>query len=255
MKDIMEDISAYETGITGDDPPHITAIVLAAGKGSRMNSDIPKQFMMLEGHPVIYYSLKAFQESSVNDIILVTGEEYLDYCRTDIVDKYNISKVRAIVSGGAQRYDSVRNGLAAANVAKYVLIHDGARPCITGKIIEDSVNCVKKYGACTVGVPVKDTIKIVDGDHLGVDTPDRSRLWQVQTPQSFDRELLLACYERLRGEKGLQITDDTMIIERYSNVRTKVIMGAYENLKITTPEDLKIASNFLKKDVDTKMVK
>lgn len=255
MKDIMEDISVDETGIMGDDTPHITAIVLAAGKGSRMNSDIPKQFMMLEGYPVIYYSLKAFQESPVNDIILVTGEEYLDYCKTDIVDKYNISKVRAIVSGGAQRYDSVRNGLTAANGAKYVLIHDGARPCITGKIIEDSVDCVKKYKACTVGVPVKDTIKIVDGDQLGVDTPDRSRLWQVQTPQSFDRELLLACYERLRGEKGLLITDDTMIIERYSDVRTKVIMGAYENLKITTPEDLKIASNFLKKDVDTKMVK
>lgn len=232
-----------------------TAIVLAAGKGSRMHSDIPKQFMTLGDYPVLYYSLKAFQDSPVDDIILVTGEDYVEYCRNDIVDRYNITKVRKIVTGGAERYDSVHNGLIAADGAKYVLIHDGARPCITQKIITDSIDAVKIYSACTVGVPVKDTIKIVDEDQMGVDTPDRSRLWQVQTPQSFNRELLLTCYDGLAHDKCQVITDDTMIVERYSSVRTKVIMGAYENLKITTPEDLKIASNFLKKDVDTKMVK
>ncbi len=233
----------------------VTAIVLAAGKGSRMHSDIPKQFMMLESYPVLYYSLRAFQDSPVDEIVLVTGEDSVDYCRKDIVDRYNLTKVSKIVTGGAERYDSVHNGLIAADGAKYVLIHDGARPCITQKIIEDSIDAVKVYSACTVGVPVKDTIKIVDGDQMGVETPDRSRLWQVQTPQSFDRDLLLACYDGLAHDKCQVITDDTMIVERYSSVRTKVIMGAYENLKITTPEDLKIASNFLKKDVDTKMVK
>lgn len=233
----------------------ITAIVLAAGKGSRMHSDIPKQFMMLGDKPVIYYSLMTFQKSLVDDIILVTGEEYLEYCRTEIVSKYNITKVRDIVQGGKERYDSVLKGLETAAGAKYVIIHDGARPCITDEMISDSIECVKKYGACTVGVPVKDTIKIVDDDHMGVETPDRARLWQIQTPQSFDRELLLGCYDKLMEEKCVNITDDTMIIERYSDVRTKVIMGAYENLKITTPGDLKIAANFLKKDVDTKMVK
>ena len=234
---------------------NITAIVLAAGKGSRMHSDTPKQFMMLGGYPVLYYALKAFQDSEVNDIILVTGDEYVDFCRENIVDAYDLSKVKAIVIGGAERYDSVRLGLMAAEGAKYVLIHDGARPCITQKIISDSIETVKKYAACTVGVPVKDTIKIVDYDQMGVDTPDRSKLWQIQTPQSFDRELLLSCYDRLGLEKYTAITDDTMIVERYSEVRTKVIMGDYENIKITTPEDLKIALNFLKKDVDTKIVK
>ena len=185
----------------------------------------------------------------------MTGDEYVDFCRESIVDAYDLSKVKAIVTGGAERYDSVRLGLMAAEGAKYVLIHDGARPCITQKIISDSIETVKKYAACTVGVPVKDTIKIVDSDQMGVDTPDRSKLWQIQTPQSFDRELLLGCYDRLGLEKYTVITDDTMIVERYSEVRTKVIMGDYENIKITTPEDLKIALNFLKKDVDTKMVK
>ncbi len=237
------------------DGGRITAIILAAGKGSRMRSDIPKQFMILKDYPVLYYSLKAFQESPVDDIVLVAGEDSVEYCRKDIVDRYNLTKVSKIVAGGAERYDSVHNGLIAADGARYVLIHDGARPCITQKIIRDSIDAVKVYSACTVGVPVKDTIKIVDGNQMGVETPDRSRLWQVQTPQSFDRGLLLTCYDGLAHDKCQVITDDTMIVERYSSVRTKVIMGAYENLKITTPEDLKIASNFLKKDVDTKMVK
>ena len=144
------------------DEVKVTAIVLAAGKGSRMHSDIPKQFMTLGDYPVLYYSLKAFQDSPVDDIILVTGEDYVEYCRNDIVDRYNITKVRKIVTGGAERYDSVHNGLIAADGAKYVLIHDGARPCITQKIITDSIDAVKIYSACTVGVPVKDTIKIVD---------------------------------------------------------------------------------------------
>ena len=233
----------------------ITAIVLAAGIGSRMHSDIPKQFMLLGDYPVLYYSLRAFQDSPVDDIVLVTGEDSVEYCRKDIVERYNLTKVRKIVTGGAERYDSVRNGLIAANGAKYVLIHDGARPCITQKIIRDSIDAVNVYSACTVGVPVKDTIKIVDEEQMGVDTPDRSRLWQIQTPQSFDRELLLGCYAKLGEDKNAHITDDTMIVERYSKVKTKVIWGAYENIKITTPEDLKIASNFLKKDVDTKTLK
>lgn len=233
----------------------ITAIVLAAGKGSRMHSDIPKQFMMIGRFPVLYYSLKAFQESPVDEIILVTSEDSVDFCREDIVERYDLNKVSRIVAGGAERYDSVRNGLIAADGAKYVLIHDGARPCIDQKIIADSIANVKIYNACTVGVPVKDTIKVVDSDHMGVDTPDRSTLWQIQTPQSFDRSLLLNCYDKMARESGITITDDTMIVERYSNTRTKVIMGTYENLKITTPEDLKIVLNFLKKDVDTKMVK
>lgn len=233
----------------------ITAIVLAAGKGSRMHSEVPKQFMELCGHPVLYYSLKAFQDSKADDIVLVTSEEYIDYCKTNIVDRYGLDKIRCIVPGGSERYDSVQNGLMAAGKAKYILIHDGARPCITEKIISDSIDSVKKYRACTVGVPVKDTIKTVGEDGYAKDTPDRSKLWQIQTPQSFDASLLRFCYDMMSEEKPAGITDDTMLVERYTDIRTKVIFGAYENIKITTPEDVKIAENFLKKVVDTKTVR
>lgn len=228
------------------DKNKITAIVLAAGKGSRMHSEIPKQFINICDRPVLYYSLKAFQESDVDEIILVTGQEDISYCRKEIVEKYGICKVTRIVAGGTERYDSVRNGLLAAEDADYVLIHDGARPCITDRIISDSIENVKIYKACTVGVPVKDTIKKVDSDGYSIETPDRAYLWQIQTPQSFDRKLLASCYERLAKEKPAGITDDTMLVEMYTDVRSKVIMGGYENIKITTPEDLKTAEYFLK---------
>ena len=110
---------------------HITAIVLAAGKGSRMQSDVPKQYMNIDGKPVLYYSLKAFDMSLVDDIVLVTGEEDVSYCKNEIIDKYNIGKVKAVIAGGAERYLSVKNGLMAADGADYVLIHDAARPCLT----------------------------------------------------------------------------------------------------------------------------
>lgn len=239
------------SSLNGKNECKMTAIVLAAGKGSRMHREIPKQFIEVEGYPVLYYSLKAFQESPVDEIILVTSEDYVDYCVENIVNRYNLTKVRSVITGGAERYDSVYRGLIAASDSKYVLIHDGARPCITQKIIVDSMEMVKKCEACTVGVPVKDTIKVVDSNHMGMDTPDRSTLWQIQTPQCFNRDLLLACYDKMKQDKSVVITDDTMIVERYSNVQAKVIMGAYENIKITTPEDLKISSIFLKKDVDT----
>lgn len=228
------------------------AIVLAAGKGSRMNSDIPKQFMEIDGYPVLYYSLRAFEESSVDSVVLVTGSDMTDYCRENVVDKYGFGKVKSIVPGGTERYWSVYAGLRAAGGADYVLIHDGARPCITVQMIEDLVQCVKEYGACTVGVPAKDTIKLVDANGQSIETPDREHLWQIQTPQSFDAYLIWECYQRFLCDKGARVTDDTMIVENYSEVRSKVIMGSYENIKITTPEDIKIAQIFLEKVVDTK---
>lgn len=226
---------------------HITAIVLAAGKGSRMQSDIPKQYMQIEGKPVLYYSLKAFEESSVDDIILVTSEDDVSYCKNEIVNRYNISKVKCVVTGGTERYWSVRNGLNVAEEADYVLIHDAARPCLTQEIIEHSIEMVQNTGACTVGVPVKDTIKLVDEECFGVDTPPRNRLWQVQTPQSFLYRDLMEAYRRMEQSDDIDITDDTMIVERYLGVKTKMILGDYCNIKITTPEDLFVAEIFLKK--------
>lgn len=225
----------------------ITAIVLAAGKGNRMQSDIPKQFMELCGKPVIYYSLMAFENSPVTDIVLVTGEEYIEYCKNEIVKKYQLDKVKAVVCGGTERYWSVKKGLEAAKGTDYVMIHDAARPCITQEMIERSIEKVKQVKACTVGVQAKDTIKIVDEEGYGIDTPPREKLWQIQTPQSFFYPMICEAYQKMEQSEVKNITDDTMIIERYLGRKTQVIQGDYANMKITTPEDLSMIENFLKK--------
>ena len=180
----------------------ITAIVLAAGSGRRMGGDIPKQYMELSGKPVIYYSLKVFQDSVVDDIVLVVSDEYIEYCRKEIVERYGFSKVTDIISGGRERYDSVRNGLEACESADYVLIHDGARPLITGGMVKRSIATLEEETGCSVAVKAKDTIKISDENDYGVDTPDRRYVWQVQTPQSFHRRELVAAYEKLAASGG-----------------------------------------------------
>lgn len=229
----------------------ITAIVLSAGKGSRMKSDIPKQYMSLNDKPVIYYSLKAFEDSSVSQIVLVTGKEDVAYCEKEIVQKYRFKKVVAVVAGGAERYDSVYCGLLAAPDTDYVLIHDGARPMVDQKIINDSIECVKKAKACVVGMPSKDTIKISDEQNYAIDTPDRKTLWSIQTPQAFSYELICNAYSKLykdieQGKDIPTITDDAMVVEYATNQKVKLIEGNYENIKITTPEDILIADIFLK---------
>lgn len=222
----------------------VTAIILAAGKGNRMHSDVPKQFLDLCGKPVLYYSLKAFQDSSVDDIILVTGKDDIVYCENAIIKKYHINKVKAVVAGGAERYWSVKNGLAAAEGTEYVLIHDAARPCVTVEMIEHSIEAVRQFKACTVGVPVKDTIKVVDCENVGIDTPARDTLWQIQTPQSFCYDNIMRAYWKMEQTQDIDITDDTMIMECYLGQKTKVILGDYRNIKITTPEDLLVAEIF-----------
>ena len=227
----------------------VAAIILAAGKGSRMKSDRPKQFMELEGKPVLYYSLNVFSSCpQIEKIVLVTGENDIEFCKKDVVEKYNIPKVCDIVAGGEERYWSVLNGLEVVKNYDYVLIHDAARPCVTLDMIEKSIDDVKKVSACTVGVPVKDTIKIVDEDGMGIDTPKRDTLWQIQTPQSFSVKLLMAAYDRMREQKATDITDDTMIVERFAGVKSKVIYGDYCNIKVTTPEDFDVIKFFLKKN-------
>ena len=161
----------------------VTAIVLAAGKGSRMNSDIPKQYLTLLGKPVLFYSLQAFEESNVDEIILVTGSGEQAYCKKEIVEKYQIKKVMHIVEGGAERYHSVQRGLVAAEDADFVLIHDGARPLVSVDVINAAISMVKETGACVVGMPVKDTIQLVDEEKAIISTPVRSRTWLAQTPQ------------------------------------------------------------------------
>ncbi len=226
-----------------------TAIVLAAGQGRRMGTKTPKQFLSLGGKPVLAYSLQCFQESPlVDEILLVTGEEMQEYCRREILEAYHLTKVRKIVSGGAQRYDSVFNGLSACRRdTAYVLIHDGARPFVTGDMVRRTMEAVWEYGACTTGMPSKDTVKIADDRGCVKSTPPRSRVWNVQTPQAFSYPLLLEAYACMRGKDMSQVTDDAMLVERMGGVLVKFVEGSYKNMKITTPEDLQLAELLLTK--------
>lgn len=224
----------------------VAAIVLAAGEGKRMGSGIPKQYMLIKSRPLVYYALKAFEESPVDEVILVTGEDEIDYCQKYIVDRYHFSKVTKIVAGGWERYASVYNGLQAIEHTDYVLIHDGARPMINEELIRRCIRSVIKYRACVVGMPSKDTIKVVDEDNYAIHTPERKTLWQVQTPQCFEYQLVKEAYEALMESKNDKATDDAMVVETYANVPVKLIEGGYDNIKITTPEDVKIAGSLMR---------
>ena len=168
--------------------------VLAAGKGSRMKSDIQKQYLLIKDRPVLYYSLKAFEDSFIDEIVLVTGAEEISYCRDEIVKKYAFTKVTKIVAGGKERYHSVYAGLQAIEDCDYVFIHDGARPFVTEQILTRAYETVKKEHACVVGMPVKDTIKLADESGYAADTPRRDLLWIVQTPQVFSFSLIKEAY-------------------------------------------------------------
>lgn len=224
------------------------AIILAAGQGKRMNSTIQKQYLLIKGYPVLYYAIKAFEESFVDDIILVTGAEEIEYCRKEIVERYGFKKVRKIVAGGKERYHSVYAGLQAAENADYVFIHDGARPFVTKEIIKRTLEGAKDHSACVAGMPVKDTVKIVDKNGLVEVTPDRNKVWLMQTPQTFLYDLIFNAYKKLiemeRDGHSMSVTDDAMVLELITGKQTKVVEGSYENIKITTPSDLQIAESF-----------
>lgn len=223
-----------------------TAIVLSAGKGSRMNSDVHKQYLMLAGKPVIAYALEAFERSKVNDIILVVGEGEEDYCRAEIVEKYGLKKVKTIVRGGKERYHSVFQGLKAAGKTDYVLIHDGARPLLSDAIISRMMEAVRVKHACVAGMHVKDTIKITnDKDEVQM-TPERKNVWMVQTPQAFSYPLICDAYEKIMKQEDVTITDDAMVVEKMCNIPVSLVEGSYTNIKITTPEDIVIAEAILK---------
>ncbi|RHD13036.1 2-C-methyl-D-erythritol 4-phosphate cytidylyltransferase [Eubacterium ventriosum] len=230
----------------------ITAIVLAAGSGSRMKSKTKKQFMEIKGKPVIWYSLFEFEKSRVDEIILVTGKEDIDYCKKEIVEKYNLKKIKNVVAGGSERYESVYNGLKEVT-GNIVLIHDGARPLINNEIIERSIEGAIKSDACVVGVPVKDTIKRANKEGYIIDTPNRSELWITQTPQSFKTDLVKMAYKKMKEEleKGnttLNITDDAMVVEEFTTNQVRFVQGDYKNIKVTTPEDIDSAELFIELD-------
>lgn len=238
-----------------------TAIVLAAGSGSRMKSKVAKQFMMLDGKPLIWYALQAVETSHIiDDCILVTGAEDIEYVRKEIVERYGFHKVDTITAGGAERYLSVGNALQiiadedmrVPNRDGYVFIHDGARPFLTEEIIKNTYEAVVRHRACVAAMPSKDTVKIADENGFAASTPERKNVWSIQTPQVFEVELILSAYGKLRKElpawkeKGIMVTDDASVIELFTEQKVKLVEGSYQNIKITTPEDLLIAEAFLR---------
>ena len=229
---------------------HCTAIVLAAGRGRRMGTKTAKQYLELQGKPVLAYALEVFEQSSViDDILLITGEDHIDYCKKEICEKYGIKKVSAVAPGGKERYESVWKALCILKErgqSGYVMIHDGARPFLTEDILERVYRQVQTYKACVVGMPVKDTIKLIDKDGQITESPDRSFVWQAQTPQAFAIPLIIEAFEKQMKEDCSHITDDAMVVERQMGVPVYMVEGSYRNIKITTPEDLMIAQALLR---------
>lgn len=225
--------------------PICTAVIVAAGKGKRMGTEISKQFLPLCGKEILTHTVEKFEAAKyIRDIILVTGQDSLQDVR-DMMQEYNWKKVVSVVAGGKERQDSVWNGLQAVSEdTEIVLIHDGVRPFVTEEILNDSIETAMEMGGCVAGVPAKDTIKVCNAENIAVATPDRSTLWQIQTPQTFRKELILQAYMQAK-EDGFAGTDDASLAE-HSGYPVKVIMGSYRNIKITTREDLLVGEAFLK---------
>lgn len=223
----------------------VSAIVLAGGRGKRMGTIQSKQYIDLNGKPILYYTLKQFINNSlIDNIILVVPEDEKEYCKNEILDKYNLV-VNEIVVGGKERQDSVYNGLSKVEEADIVLIHDGARPFVTERIINDAIKYAKIHKAAAPGVVPKDTIKVKNTENFSIDTPRRCDLVAVQTPQAFDFKMIYDCHKKVK-EKGIVVTDDTMVAELFGNA-VYLYEGEYTNIKITTPEDLILAEYLVKK--------
>ena len=211
-----------------------SVVIVSAGRGSRMKADINKQFLKLKGKEVIAHTIdKFYNNKNIDEIVVVVKEDEADFFRRNIIDKYGYKNIK-IAFGGKERQDSVFNGLKAVNErCDIVLIHDGARPFVTDEIIKNSIECAKKNKCVIVGVPVKDTIKIINKDNEVCDTPNRSTLWSIQTPQVFEYLSIIKAH-KIAKEKSYYGTDDSMLME-YLGYNVKVIEGSYNNIKITTP--------------------
>lgn len=227
--------------------PICTAVIVAAGKGKRMGTEISKQFLPLGGKEILAHTVEKFEKAeSIRDIILVTGEDSLQDVQ-EMAQEYGWEKIRSVVAGGKERQDSVWNGLQeVSDDTEIVLIHDGVRPFVTEDILNGSIETALEMGGCVAGVPAKDTIKVCNGGNIAVETPDRSTLWQIQTPQTFRRERIIKAYEQAKTD-GFVGTDDASLAE-HSGYPVKVMMGSYRNIKITTKEDLLIGEAFLKEE-------
>lgn len=223
----------------------ISAIILAGGKGKRMGSAISKQFIDIKGKPIIYYTLKKFSENKkIDNIIVVLPEDEVKYFKENILKKYEL-RINKIVIGGKERQDSVYNALKSLKNSStdIVLIHDGARPFISERIINEGIKFAEIYGAAAPGVMPKDTIKVKNEKNFSIYTPNRSNLVSIQTPQVFKFDEILECHEKIRYN-GEKVTDDTMVVEKYG-YSVYLYDGEYTNIKVTTPEDLILAERLI----------
>ena len=221
------------------------ALVPAAGMGKRMGASINKQYLLLGGKPILARTLELFQQADfIDEVYPIVPQEEIDYCRVNIVEKYGITKVRQIIAGGAERQNSVLNGLRAVamSTAGIVVIHDGARPLVPLSAVRRSVELAAEHDGALVAVPAKDTVKIVKGAFV-ISTPPRDSLWLAQTPQTFRYGIIRHAYETAEAE-GFIGTDDASLLER-TGKKVHIVIGDYRNIKITTPEDLTLAEAFL----------
>ena len=223
----------------------VSAVVPAGGCGMRMGSNIPKQFLTLGDVPLLVHALQIFEFSSnISEIILVVPEDDCDYCRENIVRSYGLKKISRIVGGGRRRQDSVLNGVQVTNpTSDIVVVHDAVRPFVTERMIADVVETAQKHGAAIVAIPVRDTVKRVNFDGLIEETLSREQLWAAQTPQAFQRDILLRAHEQ--GETdGVDATDDAFLVERMG-LSVSVVQGSFHNIKVTRPEDLQMGQAIL----------
>lgn len=224
----------------------VSAVIVAAGKGKRMQAGMNKQYLKILNKYIINHTLNVFQNcDEINEIILVVGEGEVDFCIEHIIKPSQYTKITKVIAGGKERQDSVFSGLQYVDPrCDAVLIHDGARPFVTEEILLRTVEGIDQYKAVAVGVKVKDTIKITDENGKVLDTPNRDRLWAVQTPQGFQYDMILQAYEKA-VEESFTATDDAMLVEHFFG-NVQMIEGSYENIKITTPEDLFFGEAILK---------
>ncbi len=221
------------------------AVIVSAGKGHRLAGEKKKQFLLLAGKPVLCHTLDKFETCpSIDSIQLVVGQEDMDYTLRAIVEDHGYRKVSQIVPGGKLRQESVKNGIdALSRDVDIVVVHDGVRPFVTREMIEESIQAARRFKAAVAAVPVKETIKVVGPDRTVLKTLDRESLWRIQTPQTFQVEVIKEAFRRA-AEDGFIGTDDASLVERIG-INVYILPGSYNNIKITTPEDLILANLIL----------
>jgi len=218
----------------------VGAVIVAAGRSTRMGG-VDKTFAPIYGRPLVAHTLDRFESSSLIDqIVLVLAEDSLEQGRK-LVEERDYEKVAHVCAGGQRRQDSVRNGLELLSPCDWVMVHDGARPCLDDAMLQRGLDAAATCGSAVAGVPVKDTIKLITPDQMVKDTPDRSQLWAAQTPQIFRYGLLLEAHQTCTQD----VTDDAAMVESLGHP-VKMFLGSYENIKVTTTDDLVIAETFLK---------